>query len=436
MAGLGRGLRGRRVRRGSRRARSAALRRSARARSTRTAVQRARSHLRVYRQASFLTLALTSVLLLFFDPGAIGGAQEVLAPDSVAADTTGAADSAAAAEAARDTMALAPDSLSREATREATRTLRDIFYSSFGFLPKLLIALGIFAVAGIVVRLLRPLLRRTLGRWERADAFTALSAIGIWLLAVGMAFAVLAGDVRALLGSLGLIGLALSWALQTPIESFTGWLLNSLRGYYRVGDRIAVGDVFGDVYRIDVLTTTVWEYGGPDRPPGWVRAEQPTGRLITIPNNEVLTGTVVNYTRDFPYVWDELEVPVANESDIGYALGVMRRVVLEALGDYMREPARLYRAILQTARLEMTVQEEPEVFVTLAESGAVLTLRYLVGAREKRRWKSELSLRVLQELNRPEHRGKILPVYPRRQVQLVDEGGAPVAPGWGEGPEG
>jgi small-conductance mechanosensitive channel len=77
---------------------------------------------------------------------------------------------------------------------------------------------------------------------------------------------VLAGDVRAVVGSVGLLGLAASWALQTPIESFTGWLLNSFRGYYRVGDRIAVGDVFGDVYRIDVLTTTVWEAGGPASP--------------------------------------------------------------------------------------------------------------------------------------------------------------------------
>ena len=32
-----------------------------------------------------------------------------------------------------------------------------------------------------------------------------------------------------------------SLPLQTPIESFTGWLLNSFRGYYRVGDRIEVG---------------------------------------------------------------------------------------------------------------------------------------------------------------------------------------------------
>ncbi|HEV2150012.1 MAG TPA: mechanosensitive ion channel domain-containing protein, partial [Longimicrobiaceae bacterium] len=421
---------------------SGAVRRSGRARSrTRTAgaaADRARGQLRSFRKASVLAVAMTGFLLLIVAPDDPGAAQQPPAADT-AAGTAGLPDTVAIVQQvpldslqrpAEDTSEVRADSLSREGTREATRTLRDLWISAIALLPKLGIALGIFLVAWLLVRVLRPLLRRTLGRWERADAFTALSAIAIWLLALGIALSVLAGDFRALLGSLGLIGLALSWALQTPIESFTGWLLNSFRGYYRVGDRISVGEVFGDVYRIDLLTTTVWEYGGADRAPGTIRAEQPTGRLITFPNNEVLTGTVVNYTRDFPFVWDELEVAVANESEMRYALETLRRVAHETVAEQMREPAKLYRGILKDARLEMNVPEEPQVFVAMAESSAVLTIRYLVGAREKRRWKSELSLRVLEELNRPEHQGRILPVYPRRQVQIVGPDGAPSPDGW------
>jgi small-conductance mechanosensitive channel len=436
----GRGTRGTAPRAG-RPARSGGVRRSGRVRARRRgrtaggAAQRARGHLRSFRRASILAVAMTAFLLLFVGPDDPGAAQQPSAADTA----SGLPDTVAIVQRvpldslqrpAEEPEEVSPDSLSRESTREATRTLRDLWVSTIALLPKLGIALGIFLVAGLLVRVLRPLLRRTLGRWERADAFTALFAIGLWLLALGIALSVLAGDFRALLGSLGLIGLALSWALQTPIESFTGWLLNSFRGYYRVGDRISVGEVFGDVYRIDLLTTTVWEYGGPDRPPGTVRAEQPTGRLITFPNNEVLTGTVVNYTRDFPFVWDELEVEVAGESEMRYALDTLRRVAQETVAGQMREPAALYRSILLAARLEMNVPDEPQVFVTMTESGAALTIRYLVGAREKRRWKSELSLRVLEELNRPEHRGRILSVYPRRQVQIVGPDGAPSPDGW------
>src|SRR5690606_9600926 len=175
----------------------------------------------------------------------------------------------------------------------------------------------------LAVRLLRPALWRVFRDWERSSATIALIGTGIWIFAIGVAVSVLAGDVRALVGSLGLVGLALSWALQTPIESFTGWLLNSFQGYFRVGDRVAVGDVFGDVYRIDFLTTTVWEIGSLDRPT-YVHAEQPTGRLITFPNSEVLSGSIVNLTRDFPFVWDELTLPIADRSDLRYASDVLR----------------------------------------------------------------------------------------------------------------
>ena len=209
----------------------------------------------------------------------------------------------------------------------------------------------LLVVAGLLVRIVRIVLSLILRSWERSNAFTALAGVVIWLLALGIATAVLVGDIRALVGSLGLVGLALSWALQTPIESFTGWLLNSFHGYYRVGDRVAVGDVFGDVYRIDFLTTTVWEYGSPSTSPGGIRAEQPTGRLITFPNHEILTGAVVNYTRDFPYVWDELVVAVAPESDLESAEYRERCLTLAVSPQRLRDLRRDLRSRMQASEL-------------------------------------------------------------------------------------
>src|SRR5690606_30786623 len=116
-------------------------------------------------------------------------------------------------------------------------------------------------------------------------------------------------------------------------------LLNSLRGYYRVGDRIEVGDVFGDVYKIDVLTTTVWEAGGPGKSVGGAQA---TGAIITFPNWEVLRSNIVNYTREFPYVWDEITINVASDSDLAYTAEVLREVAHGLVGGVMQEPARQY----------------------------------------------------------------------------------------------
>ena len=395
----------------------------------------ARSHLRVFRQATILAVAITSFLLLLLAPAeeAPAAVQEGGAPAQVEEreipDTVSIIEPVPVEELQPDDPADDPDEALQDATREARETLEELWVGLVSNLPKILIAIAILFLAWLATKVTRPVVRRVTRGWERANALGVLLSLSIWLLALGIAVSVIAGDIRALIGSIGLIGLALSWALQTPIESFTGWLLNSSRGYYRVGDRIAVGEVFGDVYRIDALTTTVWEYGGPDRAGGgMVTAEQPTGRMITFPNNEVLAGSIVNYTRDFPYVWDELTVPVGNRSDLDYAMGVLKRIADEVVGEMMRDPAGAYEDLLQRSRLETEVAREPEIFVSLDDSWTNLTIRYLVAARERRRWNSRLAKAVMGEINRDEHQEKIRSVVPRRQIQMIDAEGRAVHP--------
>lgn len=397
-----------------------------------SAVKGAENRLKNFRQATILAVAITGFIMMLFTPGEAGLAQsttqEELPDTMVAADELVAEeDSLAALEAMAADTITAPSS--KESAGEAIGAIQNLWNSFFYNLPKMLIALGILVLAWLFSKALKWLLLKTLSRWSSShNAIISLAMIAVWLLAVGIAISVVAGDIRALVGSLGLIGLALSWSLQTPIESFTGWLMNSFQRYYRVGDRIRVGDVFGDVYRIDFLTTTVWEIGGAFQG-GNVQAEQPTGRLVTFPNNEILTGTVINVTRDFPFVWDELAIAVANESDIQQAINVLEGVAKELLGNYMREPAQQYSVLLKKAGLDFHISEKPQVFISLEDSWTNIIIRYLVGAREGRKWKSELTLRCMQELNKPEYTGLIIPVYPRQQVQFINTEGAPTAVG-------
>jgi small conductance mechanosensitive channel len=296
---------------------------------------------------------------------------------------------------------------------DATNTLVRMYREFLGTLPVVLLAIVLLFAAALLVRVVRFVLRRVLGEWERADAASAMSGVVIWLLAVGVALSVVAGDARALIGSVGPLGLALSWALQAPIESFAGWLLNSFKGYYRVGDRIGVGEVFGDVYRIDVLNTTVWEAGGPEKP---VQGAQPTGALITFPNSEVLRANIVNYTRGFPYVWDEIVVSVTKESDLKYAMEVIGDVARRVIGPSMEGPVATYRALLEKEGLGFDIGEEPQLYVVQVDSWNEITVRYLVAARERRRWASALVYETEIELVKPEHAGRISTAYPVRRI--------------------
>jgi small-conductance mechanosensitive channel len=392
---------------------------AARKRLVGRAVGGARSRLRGYRYVTMLAVALTGLLVLVFAPGEATTPAELMemgaAPDF---------SSPVPINGPTDIEELVP-----QAAGELRRAIDNLVSGFLLNLPKFVVAVMILLVAWWAARVLRWLIRRFSTRWERGDALGVLVMAGFWLISLGIAISIIAGDLRALLGSLGLVGLALSWALQTPIESFTGWLLNSLKGYYRVGDRIAVGEIFGDVYQIDVLTTTLWEIGGPDRPAGQVHAEQPTGRLITFPNNEILTGTVVNLTKDFPYVWNELEILVAAESDIEYALEVLGDIADGVLKSIMHAPAHRYAAILETKGLDATVPDRPQLYVSLEEAGALITVRYLVDVRRRRPTQSDLTRQILSGLRKPEHAGRIFSCYPRRQVQWIDEHGRPIS-GW------
>lgn len=268
-----------------------------------------------------------------------------------------------------------------------------------------------------VSAVLRVVLHRVLSGWEKSEAVAALARITLFLAAIGAGLSVISGDATTLVGSVGLIGLALSWALQTPIESFTGWVLNALRGYYRSGDRIEVGDVFGDVYRIDVWTTTVWEAGGPGKA---VAASQPTGALVTFPNWEILRSNIINYSRDFPYVWDEVTYSVANESDLRYTVEVSRRAADQVVGRMMEDPAAQYGRLLERRRLAYGVEQQPQVYLSLADAWTNCTVRYLVPLRERRRWSTELLIALSSELARSEHKGRIVAGYPLTKVDLLN----------------
>lgn len=321
-------------------------------------------------------------------------------------------------EAAPDEAAPAIPADPGEAVDQAARTIQDLIFGAYALLPRIAIAVVLIVIAIVLGKAASIVLRRVLRSWSRADASAALVQVLIWLIAIGAALSVLAGDARALVGSVGLAGLALSWALQAPIESFTGWLMNSFKSYYQIGDRIEVGDVFGDVYKIDILTTTVWEAGGQGKP---VAGAQPTGAMITFPNSEVLRANIINYTRKFPYVWDEVRIPIANESDLQYAVGVLERMALRVLGTEMSDRAEAYRGMLERARLAFDVASEPRVFVSLEDSWTDLTIRYLVPARQRRRWSSELQLQASIEIAKPEHQGRIIPGYPRADVRVQSD---------------
>lgn len=196
--------------------------------------------------------------------------------------------------------------------------------------------------------------------------------------------------------SLGLGSLILGFALQTPITSFIGWIYILVRAPYRVGDRIKVGDATGDVIDVSYLDTTLWEFGGQ-----YLSTDHPSGRIIKFPNSNILSAPVYNYTWPlFPYIWNEIKINVAYESDLDYIAETMRAVAEEELGAAMIERIQTFRELLaQTPIEQLEVQEHPVVLFRVSDNTWLEAIvRYLVMPREAGRVKTNLVKKLLAKL--------------------------------------
>ena len=198
-----------------------------------------------------------------------------------------------------------------------------------------------------------------------------------------------------LLFSLGVVGFAVTFALQQPLFSLIGWVYIMVNRPYQVGDRVAIEDSKGDVVEVNFLVTTLWEINGE-----LVSSNQPSGRIITLPNSVVLSSHVKNYTREeFPFVWNEISIEVAYETDLDFARERMRAVADDLVGDEMERNIERYRRELAETPVELEVQERPSVNVVQRTSWVELKLRYLVHPRRGQRTKNQLYEGVLAEFN-------------------------------------
>jgi small-conductance mechanosensitive channel len=167
-----------------------------------------------------------------------------------------------------------------------------------------------------------------------------------------------------------------------------------LKRPYSVGDRVEISDIRGDVIEVGFLATTLWEVGGR-----LVSSGQPSGRVVTVPNAAVLSSQVVNDTALFEFVWSEVTIQVAYETDLEFARSVMIEEATDLLGEEMRRAIGEYRDHLDRTAVDLDVREEPTVNVVQQESWVELRLRFLARSRQVTRNRNALYERILARFN-------------------------------------
>lgn len=260
----------------------------------------------------------------------------------------------------------------------------------------------ITAVVGLVIILvLVRLFQRALPRYVRdtdmryrTRKFASLMGyvlVGLFLVSV------FSDRLGSLTVAFGVVGAGIAFALQEVIASIAGWVAVSFGRFYKSGDRIQLGGIVGDVIDITVLRTTLMECGG------WVKGDQYNGRIVRISNGTVFREPVYNYSADFPFLWDEITMPVRYGSDMREAQRILESVLSEIVGEYAGHAKTAWDEIVNKYRIE-DAKVAPAVTMTLNENWIEFSLRYVVDYKERRNRKHRIFVRIMEEFQKTEGR--------------------------------
>lgn len=271
---------------------------------------------------------------------------------------------------------------------------------------KLAFSLAFIFATMLVTKLIRLLLMRALRDrasdralfWTRqvshlvAAAIIILGLVSVWF-----------DDPTRLTTAMGLVTAGLAFALQKVVTAIAGYFV-ILRGKtFNVGDRIVMGGVRGDVVALGFTQTTILEMGQPPpvqnaEPPIWVQSRQYTGRVVTVSNAKIFDEPVYNYTRDFPYIYEEIRLPIAYHADRARA----EQILLEAAEHHTRELCKLSAdALAEMARRysTKTAELQPRVYYRLTDNWLELTVRFIAMDYGARALKDAISRELLAKLD-------------------------------------
>ena len=155
----------------------------------------------------------------------------------------------------------------------------------------------------------------------------------------------------------------------------------------------------GDVVALGFIQTTIMEMGQPPKTDStdqefWVKSRQFTGRIVTVSNAQIFETPIYNYTRHFPYNWDEISLPVPYDSDDQLA----EKIMLEAAGNHCVDA----EAILPAARYELEhkfgitpLDLKPSTYYRMTDNWIEVTVRFLLGTHNIRAAKDKIYRDIL-----------------------------------------
>ena len=171
----------------------------------------------------------------------------------------------------------------------------------------------------------------------------------------------------------GLLTAGVAVALQNVIVSIVGYFF--LIGKYglRVGDRVQVAGVTGEVVEIGLVRMHLMELGGPGE-------NQPTGRVVAF-SNSIVFQPASGLFKQIPgtnFVWHELKLTLASDTNYHEARERITKAVDSVLGKYQGDMDTQRRLMEQNLSPVASADLASKVRLRYASGGIEVTIRFPV----------------------------------------------------------
>ena len=235
---------------------------------------------------------------------------------------------------------------------------------------------------------------------------------------------VLIFDFTSELGSIatimGFAAAGIALALQNVILSFAGYFFITGRFGIRVGDRIQISGVSGDVIDVGLIKLTMMELGGNNS------CRQPTGRVAVFANSIVFQSNG-NFFKQAPgstFIWNEFSLTLAPDCDYRLVERRIVELVEEVYARYRDQLLRQYREMERDLNLTLETPR-PQSRLRIGESGIGLVIRYPAEGRQAVQIADEISRRLLDAIDREPGLQLVVPGTPNLQRANVTPASEP-----------
>ena len=225
-------------------------------------------------------------------------------------------------------------------------------------------------------------------------------------------------DLRSVATILGIASAAVVIALQDMCSAFAGWFVIMSGHKFAVGHRVEIDGQRGDVIDIQLLRTTLVEINN------WLGVDEPTGRILVVPNSFVFRSKFFNSTYLHPFVWSKIDITVTYETPASEAEALFRRVLEEETREEFDAAREAAKSLEHTYGVADAVYQ-PKLYVYIADSGLQYRLVFCSHCRHIGATRNRLNARIVREF---EANPRLQFAYPtERHIPTPEKGGLHVA---------